>query len=204
MNSAERLNQMLLATGLNTLSPEESTAFEEYLSLLAKWNAKLNLTAIRDVDSILRRHFLECIFCARQIPNGVVTLLDFGSGGGFPGIPIAICRPGIQVTLAESQQKKASFLREVVRTLSLEAAVEQGRGEDLPMIFDAVALRAVDKMDQIIPLAIERIATPGYLILMAGLKDQKRFQVLASRLTWEDPVSIPGSEESCILLGRKA
>lgn len=204
MNPADRLNQLLDSAGLPQLSPSEGQAFEEYLSLLVKWNAKLNLTAIRDVEAILRRHFLECIFCSRQLPLGIRTLLDFGSGGGFPGIPIAICRPEIQVTLGESQNKKASFLRETIRSLRLDARVEQGRAEDLRIVFDAVVLRAVDKMDQVIPLASERVGAEGYLILMAGANDQTRFHEKAPDILWKSPVPIPGSDQGCILFGRKA
>ncbi|MGB9145730.1 MAG: 16S rRNA (guanine(527)-N(7))-methyltransferase RsmG, partial [Acidobacteriaceae bacterium] len=83
---------------------------DAYLALLLRWNARMNLTAVRDPESILRRHFAESLFAAEHIPPGVATLLDFGSGAGFPGIPIAIARPEIAVTLAESQNKKAAFL----------------------------------------------------------------------------------------------
>src|ERR1700716_112541 len=83
-----------------------------YLDLLLKWNARTNLTAIRDPEEIVRRHFGESLFAARHIDPKTKTLLDFGSGAGFPGLPIALYRPEIAVTLAESQNKKATFLRE--------------------------------------------------------------------------------------------
>jgi 16S rRNA (guanine527-N7)-methyltransferase len=114
-----RLNALLAEAGLAPLDAAQSQAFEDYLSLLLRWNARVNLTAIRDQEGILRRHFVESIACARALPAGVRSLLDFGSGAGFPGIPIALCRPEIAVTLAESQGKKAAFLREAVRQLGL-------------------------------------------------------------------------------------
>src|SRR5579862_3154038 len=80
-----------------------------YLDLLLKWNARTNLTAIRDPEEIVRRHFGESLFAARHIAPGTQTLLDFGSGAGFPGLPIALLRPEIAVTLAESQNKKSTF-----------------------------------------------------------------------------------------------
>jgi len=86
--------------------------------------------------------------CARSLPAGNRSLLDFGSGGGFPGIPIAICRAEIAVTLAESQGKKAAFLQEVVRVLGLSAKVHPQRAELLGGLFDCVTLRAVDRMDE--------------------------------------------------------
>src|SRR5580692_8691345 len=131
-NAGIRLNEMLTAQGLPELRPETTDCFKAYLALLMRWNARLNLTAIRDEDGILSRHFLESIACARIIPAGAGTLLDFGSGAGFPGIPIALCRPEIAVTLAESQTKKAAFLQEALRILRLASAkVHAGRGEAL-------------------------------------------------------------------------
>lgn len=203
MNTLDLLGKLLADAGMQDLTSVEAEAFSSYLALLLKWNAKLNLTAIRDTEGILRRHFFECIFCARTLPAGIGTLLDFGSGGGFPGVPISICRPEIRVTLGESQNKKAAFLREVIRTLALQASVEQGRAEALRIAFDAVSLRAVDKMDQVISSAEEKVALNGYLVLMASLRDADRFQRLASKTEWQSPVFIPGSTENCVLLGRK-
>src|SRR5579859_5161401 len=122
-NVGARLNELLAASSLAELDPETTGRFEAYLALLLRWNARLNLTAIRDEEGIQSRHFVESIACARAIPEGIVTLLDFGSGAGFPGIPIALCRPEISVTLAESQVKKAAFLQEAIRSLSLSSKV---------------------------------------------------------------------------------
>jgi 16S rRNA (guanine527-N7)-methyltransferase len=116
-----RLNAFLAARGLEPLDSALAARFEDYLSLLLRWNVRVNLTAIRDEEGILSRHFVESILCARALPAGIATLLDFGSGAGFPGIPIALCRPEIAVTLAESQGKKAAFLSEAVRQLGLAA-----------------------------------------------------------------------------------
>ena len=116
-----RLNALLAASGLSPLDSAQSKRFEDYLSLLLRWNARVNLTAIRDEEGILSRHFVESIACARALPAGIRTLLDFGSGAGFPGIPIALCRPEIAVTLAESQGKKAAFLSEAIRVLEISA-----------------------------------------------------------------------------------
>ena len=90
--------------------------FSTYLELLLRWNARLSLTAIREPGQIIRRHFAECAFAAQHLPADIESLLDYGSGAGLPGIPFAICRPEIRVTLAEAHGKKASFLREVVRS----------------------------------------------------------------------------------------
>ncbi len=114
---AIRLNALLAEAGQLPLDSAVAARFEDYLILLQRWNARTNLTAIRDEEDILRRHFIECIATAHALPFQAGTLLDFGAGAGFPGIPIALCCPEIHVTLAESQGKKTAFLREAVRTL---------------------------------------------------------------------------------------
>jgi 16S rRNA (guanine527-N7)-methyltransferase len=119
----------------------------------------MNLTAIRGPEEIVRRHFGESLFVARHVGR-CTTLLDFGSGAGFPGVPIQLMRPDLQVTLAESQGKKAAFLREVVRELGLRTEVFAGRVEAMPVErrFDVVAMRAVDKMGVAVRAAAARAA----------------------------------------------
>ena len=116
-----------------------------YLDLLMKWNARTNLSAIREPEEIVTRHFGESLFLATQLPEAR-TLLDLGSGAGFPGLPCALAKPKLAVTLAESQNKKAAFLREVVRSLGVGVEIWDKRAEMLPVgrRFDIVALRAVD------------------------------------------------------------
>jgi 16S rRNA (guanine527-N7)-methyltransferase len=139
-----------------------------YLDLLLKWNARTNLTAIREPEEIVRRHFGESLFAGRHLDPGATTLLDFGSGAGFPGLPIALLRPEIAVTLAESQNKKASFLREAIRTLNLPTEVWSSRVEAMPATrrFDVVTLRAVDDMETALPAAIARVEPGGQLAVL--------------------------------------
>ena len=139
-----------------------------YLDLLLRWNARTNLTAIRSPEEIVRRHFGEGLFAAAHLPHGITSLLDFGSGAGFPGLPIQLLCPDVQVTLAESQHKKSSFLREAVRTLGLPTKVLAARVESLPAArrFDAVTLRAVDNMQAALEAAGPRVAPGGWLILL--------------------------------------
>ncbi len=134
------INELLVSARLEPLSPEIAAKFDGYLHLILRWNARMNLTSVRDPLDILRRHFVESIACAQSLPQGVRSLLDFGSGAGFPGVPIALCRPEVAVTLAESQNKKASFLREVVRSLSLNTDVLAQRAETAGVQFDCVTL----------------------------------------------------------------
>jgi 16S rRNA (guanine527-N7)-methyltransferase len=195
-----RLDELLVHCGMGSLSLEVDGQFAAYLELLLKWNAKLNLTSIRTPDEILRRHFVESIFCARHLP-GVKTLLDFGSGGGFPGVPIAICRPEIAVTLSESQGKKAAFLREAVRTLGLSASVHSGRAEELTAKYDAITLRAVDRMGDAVSASVDCLAGGGCMILMIGAADVG--ELSDPRLTWESPIPLPNSESRVLLTGRR-
>jgi 16S rRNA (guanine527-N7)-methyltransferase len=138
----------------------------DYLDLLVRWNARTNLTSIREPDEIVRRHFGESLFAARHLPE-CSTMLDLGSGAGFPGLPLQLLRPEITVTLAESQGKKVSFLREVIRTLGLKTDVWAGRIEAMPADrrFDVVALRAVDKMPDALAQAGRR--SSGYVVVLA-------------------------------------
>jgi 16S rRNA (guanine527-N7)-methyltransferase len=152
----------------NEAPPELYPQLSTYLDLLLKWNARTNLTAIRDPEEIVRRHFGESLFAARHIPPDTRTLLDFGSGAGFPGLPIQLLRPEIAVTLAESQNKKATFLREAVRTLGLKTEVWSARVEDMPpeRRFEVVAMRAVDNMDAALAAAKARITPGGRLAIL--------------------------------------
>jgi 16S rRNA (guanine527-N7)-methyltransferase len=189
---ALRLNELLLESGEEALDASTAERFGEYGALLLRWNARMNLTAIRDEDGILRRHFVECIRAARALPTGLETLLDFGSGAGFPGIPIALCRPEIAVTLGESQNKKAMFLREAVRTLGLSAVVHADRAETLGRQFDCVALRAVDKMEEALRAAVPLIRPGGWLAVLTTTADAPGWQSLAASFTWVEPVPIGG------------
>ena len=142
-----------------------------YLNLLLQWNAMTNLSAIRDPEQIVQRHFGESLFVglalAPYLRDGS-TLLDFGSGAGFPGLPIQVLFPRVRVTLGESQGKKAAFLREAVRKLKLSAAVWSDRVEAMPAKakFDVVTMRAVDSMPQAVPSALERVRPGGSLAEM--------------------------------------
>jgi 16S rRNA (guanine527-N7)-methyltransferase len=158
-----------------------TTQLSIYLDLLLKWNAKTNLTAIREPEEIVRRHFGESLFAGLHLGQRLTsdatlpdaTLLDFGSGAGFPGLPIQLLHPGLRVTLAESQGKKASFLREAVRTLHLPTEIWAARVETMPPTrrFDAVTLRAVDNMQQALTDAHTRVTPGGWLTTLSTAPD---------------------------------
>ncbi|HTW45422.1 MAG TPA: 16S rRNA (guanine(527)-N(7))-methyltransferase RsmG [Acidobacteriaceae bacterium] len=205
--SASDIEHAIREAQLKPLSPEVLAQFEAYLALLLKWNSKLNLTAVRDPVAILRRHFIECIQCAQALPDlpEGATLLDFGSGAGLPGIPIAICRPEIQVTLAESQRKKAGFLREAVRSLGLGSDVFDGRVEDMPTerYFSAVTLRAVDKMAEACRTAITRVTSRGWLILFTTTRTKSKLEASLPEIGRWQELPTSGLDQGMILFGQR-
>jgi 16S rRNA (guanine527-N7)-methyltransferase len=203
--AGERLNALLVEAGMAGLGAEETRRFEDYLSLFVRWSLKINLSAIRDEDAILSRHFVESIACARALPAGIGTLLDFGSGGGLPGIPITICRPEIQVTLAESQGKKAAFLQEAARTLGIPVRVHAARAETLTEKFDCVILRAVDKMTEAVSLGSGLVRTGGWLVLMTtGVELDRQTVAAGVGFRWAAAVRLPGSADRLLALGMRS
>ena len=199
---ADRLNGLLRLAGLAEIDSLLAGRFQAYLELLIRWNAKMNLTAVRDEEGILSRHFVESIACARVVPEGVRTLLDFGSGGGFPGIPIALCRPELEVTLAESQNKKAAFLMQALRTIGLSAAVHAGRAETLTTTFDCVVMRAVDDMERAVRIASDLVAPGGWLLLMTTRGEAAGYiSAIGAGFEWRSDGSLPGGRERVVAIG---
>lgn len=194
-----------LPPDLSALGPQAAAQIDAWLALLLKWNARMNLTAIRDPEQILRRHVAESLFAAALIPESARTLLDYGSGAGLPGIPIAVARPEISVTLAESQGKKAAFLRESVRTLGLNAEVWAARVESMPpdRLFDAVTLRAVDKMAEACRSAALRLAPGATLLVFVTQGTESALDALPG-IQWQRSVPIPASDQSLIRIGLRA
>jgi len=202
--ASSRLNVLLKAARLAPLDEETMGRFESYLSLFIRWNKHLNLSAIRDEEGILSRHFIQSIAVARVLPHGIRSLLDFGSGAGLPGIPIALCRPEIAVTLSESQGKKAAFLEEVVRVVGIQAKVYWGRAEALRAVFDCVTLRAVDKMPKAVAAAVGLVGPVGWLALMTTAAEIEQLREAAgARISWRAPERLPFGEDRILALGQR-
>ncbi|MDR3734980.1 MAG: 16S rRNA (guanine(527)-N(7))-methyltransferase RsmG [Acidobacteriaceae bacterium] len=202
----KRIHQLISAYLVDSIIDISINQLGSYLDLLVKWNAKTNLTAVRDPEEIVRTHFGESLFAGQQMAptlaaNGT-SLLDYGSGAGFPGLPIQILFPALQVTLAESQSKKASFLREAVRTLGLATTVHAGRVEDMPISrqFDVVTLRAVDNMEAALFGALPRLTEDGILAVLTT-ESQMEQVVATAPLHWGKTISIPQSRQRILMLG---
>lgn len=170
---AHRLQELLQPYIDPPLAADQYDMLRDYLELLLKWNAKTNLTAIRDPQQIVQRHFGESLALAQEISqqSAPATAADLGSGAGFPGLPFAIYAPEIQVTLIESQNKKATFLKEVVRALELgNVTVRNERGEAIQERFDLVMMRAVEKFDQALQTAAALANPQGRIALLVSEK----------------------------------
>jgi len=177
-----------------------------YIDLLLKWNSRINLTAIRDPGEIVQRHFGESLFAAKYAldQKPVEMAIDLGSGAGFPGVPFAILAPDVRVTLIESQQKKATFLQELIYTLGLKnVKVFAARAESYSGTVDLVMLRAVERFEQALQMAVRLTEPGGRIALMIGSGQVELARKLGITVNWSDPVQIPGSHSRELLLGTK-
>ena len=186
--------------GLPPLTGIAIRQFAIYLDLLQRWNARLNLSSIRAPEAIIERHFVESAFAVQHLPANAKTLLDFGSGAGFPGLPIAICDPQIRITAAESQAKKASFLREVLRATGLAGEIYYGRVETMSpeRRFDCVTMRAVERMEEMARFAFSRADKSLILFATEGTSDALVGRV--PEASWDQPVVLPGADHRVLLI----
>ena len=175
------------------LSDEQVEQLRRHYNLLVRWNKVLNLTAIRTLEETVERHYCESIFAAGHLPEGRLSIADLGSGAGFPGIPIAIVRPDCSVTLIESHQRKAVFLREATRDLANVQVVGK-RAEDVSERFDWMVSRAVKYSD-----VMEDLKRLGKSVEI--LTGEVGFADLPG-LEWQEPVRLPWGKHRLLWIGR--
>src|SRR5215472_11775499 len=188
------------------LDQKQLDATSTYLDLLVKWNAKTNLTSVRDPREILTRHFGESLFAASRLvaPGALETVIDLGSGAGFPGLPLAVFAPTAQVTLLESNAKKAAFLNEVIHALQLSnVKTVRQRGEDHQGQADLVTMRAVEEFSKSAAVALGLVRDGGRLALMIGAAQVDTAKALMPDVRWRPAVPIPSSHSRVILVGIK-
>jgi 16S rRNA (guanine527-N7)-methyltransferase len=194
------------------LSPAQLHHISTYIDILLRWSARINLTAIRDPEDIVTRHFGESLFAARHLfpeyssVSSVVkafdSVADVGSGAGFPGLPIKLWAPHISLTLIESNHKKAVFLREVTRALTLtDVNIQNARAESVTATFDTVTLRAVERFEHILPTAAALIAPAGRLALLISAAQQDQALATLPHFKWSFPVPVPHSRSRILLVG---
>jgi len=201
-----RIQQLLQPfLGGTSITASQLHSLQIHLGLLLKWNAKINLTAVRDPEQMVVRHFGESLFAARVLfPSGSETgsVIDLGSGAGFPGIPIKVWASSSDLTLIESNQRKATFLKEVVRAAGLQGVeVQAVRAEVVKVKAALVTLRAVEKFESILSAAVSLVAPAGRLALLVSMAQVDVASSVAGTLEWERPVRIPESKSRCLLIG---
>lgn len=188
----------LLDAGLAELDlPLPVTVREQllaYVALLDKWNHTYNLTAVRQPAAMVTQHLLDTLATLPHLPGG--SMADIGSGGGVPGVPIAITQPGRQVTLVESNQKKAAFLRQTVIELALaNVEVVEGRVESLAgRQFDVLISRALSELPEFARMAGHLLSPGGSMVTMKGLYPHEELSSLQQPWQVREvvPLRVPG------------
>ncbi len=176
-----------------SLSDEQVVQLHDHYSLLERWNKRMNLTSVEPGPETVIRHYCESLFFAAHLENGVGSLADIGSGAGFPGVPIAVLKPTGSVTLVESNQRKAVFLREATRSLA-NVSVVGLRAEKLSSGFDWLVSRAVNPQE--ITALLPRLAPK--IGLMLAEADFLRVQP-AKHIAWSEPIRLPwGDRRICV------
>jgi 16S rRNA (guanine527-N7)-methyltransferase len=189
-----------------TLNDEQVAYIQQYTRILQRWNEKLNLTAIKDPLEILHRHFCESMYAAVAVPINSGRLADIGSGPGFPGLPLKILRPDLQLVLVESNIKKGTFLAEVIRELGLlNARVLISRyeelGEELAPL-DFVCSRAIGEFGPFLDWAASARVSASRVILWIGGRDLEEARKSA-QWDWQEPIPVPQSLRRYLLVGSK-
>lgn len=189
------------------VSASQAAQIQKYMTLLLAWNDKVNLTAIRDPLEILHRHFAECMFAASVVPLAKGRLADVGSGGGFPGVPMKIISPDLQVSLVESNARKAVFLAEVIRELQLNDThvlvnryEELGEEELAPL--DYVCTRALGHFGAFLAWAGSPEIAAKEVVLWVGGRDLDEVRALKG-WQWRDALAIPRSLQRFLLVGAR-
>jgi 16S rRNA (guanine527-N7)-methyltransferase len=189
-----------------TVGEQQVAQIQRYMTILLKWNEAVNLTAIRDPLEILYRHFCESMFAVSVASLDTGRLADVGSGGGFPGLPLKIIRPDLEVFLVESNVRKATFLAEAVRDLELTGArVIVSRYEDLgeeltPL--DFVCSRAVGEFPAFLKWAASARIDAKQVLLWIGGRDLDEVRGHPA-WEWREPIQVPQSLRRFLLIGSR-
>ncbi len=198
-----------LSIDVSDMTIDKFSLFEE---LLLSWNEKFNLTAITKEDEILEKHFIDSLYASKFIDlNKKATLLDIGSGAGFPGIPLAILFPNLTISLVESNSKKVSFLNEVRSSLNLNNVfIFNARIEDLKTLkgkFDFVSARAVTQLNILLELSIPYLKIGGHLLAFKGsmvdieIKQSiKALHILGAKINVKNIYQLPYSKDGRSLI----
>jgi 16S rRNA (guanine527-N7)-methyltransferase len=180
--------------GICELTPAQAEQLHQHYELLNRWNQTLNLSSVRDEADAVERHYCESIFLAAHLPHAALRIADIGSGAGFPGFPVAVLRPDCSVTLIESHQRKAVFLRESSRQLP-NVRILPKRAEHINETYDWCISRAVRYAD--IQKTLARLAP--HAALLTGDVYPGEFP----GFTWQDPIRLPWGNHRFLLVSRE-
>jgi 16S rRNA (guanine527-N7)-methyltransferase len=202
MNLSESLDAGLAELSLD-FSDLQKTNLLSYLTLLGKWNKTYNLTAIHEPARMLTHHILDSLALLPYINNG--ALLDVGSGGGFPGIPLAIARPNIAVTVLDASQKKCGFMQQAAIELRLtNVSVVHSRVEAFhpPEKFMQIVSRAFSELAEFVRLSGHLLAPGGHWLAMKGVHpDAEIAQLKTARVQQDLSLRVPGlNAERCLII----
>ncbi len=207
------LIQTCAAWGI-ALSPQQLAQLRSYAQELRSWNERLNLTAISDLAAIYRLHFLDSLSLARFWGDGPRSLVDIGSGAGFPGLPLKILRPELQLTLVESVGKKAEFLRHMAGELGLSGlrvlvarAEDVGRDRAEREAHDLVTARAVAELRVLVEYALPLLEVGGRLLAPKGAAAPgevaaaaRAVELLGGAPAAVEPVELPGLDSRVVVI----
>jgi 16S rRNA (guanine527-N7)-methyltransferase len=198
-----------LATGLAALGIDLPPAAQEKLlafrDLLLKWNRTYNLTALRDPEQAISHHLLDSLAILPYVADG--ALIDVGSGGGLPGIPLAVARPALPVTLVDAVQKKATFLQQAAIQLGLpNVAVRHARVEEMTGAFAQISSRAFTELQRFVDLTRHLLAPGGRWLAMKGIRPDDEIAALPPGIVVESvvPLIVPGLDAERHLIILKA
>ena len=178
-----------------SFSSEQVEQLYAHYELLTRWNEKISLTSVEPGAEMVVRHYCESLFLAAHLPSEPLSLADLGSGAGFPGVPVAVMKPECRVSLIESVQRKAVFLRESTRHLPNVAVIGK-RAEAVTASFDWIISRAVNAKD--ILRNVPRLS--GRIALLVG---ETRVQELkrSAGIAWSEPIRLPWGDRKFLVIG---
>ena len=183
-----------------SVSRETDACCKKFAALVRLWNPRINLVSKASLEALETRHIADSTQVAQAIPDSI-TWADLGSGGGFPGLVVAICKPDAQVTLVESDQRKAVFLRRAAGELGLAVTVYPKRIEDVPPLLpDVISARALAPLEKLIPLAIRHGRPDTRYVFPKGAKH--RDEIEAARASWRFDIDVQPSrtEKEAVIL----